>query len=223
MKILVVDDDEYIRKLVSIHLQKEGYTVLAANDAEHALRLLEKEHAALAVVDVMMPGMDGFELTKILTEELDIPVILLTAKGQFDDKEQGFLAGSDDYIVKPFEPKELLYRVAVVLRRSGMASHEMIQISNLSMNRKNYEMKVGQETIILPLKEFEILSMLVSRGNQITTRGLLIEQLWGLEHEGSEQSLNTHINRIRDRLKQYGAKVEIQTVRGIGYRLEELE
>jgi DNA-binding response OmpR family regulator len=155
-----------------------------------------------------------------LTEDFSIPVILLTAKGQLDDKEQGFLSGSEDYIVKPFEVKELLFRVAVVLRRVERAIETVIKVGNLLIDRKCFEVTINQETILLPLKEFELLSLLASRVNKITPRTALIEQAWGVDYEGSEQTLNTHINRIRDRLKKYEATVEIQTVRGIGYKLE---
>ncbi|MGH2318527.1 response regulator transcription factor [Planococcus sp. 4-30] len=220
MKILVVDDDIYIQQLVAIHLGKEGYTVFKANDAEQALLLLEDQLVDLAIVDVMMPGMDGFQLTRILTQDLDIPVILLTAKGQLEDKEKGFLSGTEDYMVKPFEPKELLFRVAVVLRRSERSVQENLQAGNLAINRRNFEVTIGNETVILPLKEFELLSLLVSRVNLATPRGLLMDYVWGEEHEGNEMTLNTHINRIRDRLKRYGADVEIHTLRGIGYKLE---
>ncbi|AGX06909.1 MULTISPECIES: response regulator transcription factor [Bacillaceae] len=220
MKIMVVDDDVYIQKLVSIHLSRKGYQVVKANDGEEALKILEGMNVDLAVVDVMMPGMDGFELTKILSEDYDIPVILLTAKGQLDDKERGFLSGSEDYIVKPFEVKELLYRVAVVLRRMERAMETVIKAGNMVLDRKNFEVMINQETILFPLKEFELLSILASRIPKIAPRALLIEQVWGIDYEGSEQTLNTHINRIRDRLRKHGATVEIQTVRGIGYKLE---
>lgn len=220
MKILVVDDDVYIQQLVTIHLSREGYQVYKANHAEEALALLEEKAVDLAIVDVMMPGMDGFELTKVLSEDLNIPVILLTAKGQLGDKERGFLAGSEDYIVKPFEVKELLFRVAVVLRRVERAMEAVIKVGNLMIDRKSFEVIINQETILLPLKEFELLSLLASRMNKITPRAALIEQAWGIDYEGSEQTLNTHINRIRERLKKYEATVEIQTVRGIGYKLE---
>lgn len=220
MKILVVDDDIYIQQLVAIHLSKEGYTVFQANNAEQALLLLEDQLVDLAIVDVMMPGMDGFQLTRILTQDLDIPVILLTAKGQLEDKEKGFLSGTEDYVVKPFEPKELLFRVAVVLRRSERSVQEHLQAGNLSINRRNFEVTIGKETLILPLKEFELLSLLMSRVNLATPRRLLMDYVWGEEHEASEMTLNTHINRIRDRLKRYGADVEIHTLRGIGYKLE---
>jgi two-component system, OmpR family, response regulator len=220
MKILVIDDDVYIQQLVSIHLSREGYQVYRANHAEEALAFLEKKTVDLAIVDVMMPGMDGFELTKILSNDFVLPVILLTAKGQIDDKEQGFLSGSEDYIVKPFEVKELLFRVAVVLRRVERALEAVIKVGNLMIDRKNFEININQETILLPLKEFELLSLLASRVNKITPRTVLVEQIWGADYEGGEQTLNTHINRIRERLKKYEATVEIQTVRGIGYKLE---
>lgn len=221
MRILVVDDDPHILQLVDIHLKKEGYHVLTAADAEQALHLLEEELVNLAIVDVMLPGMDGFELTQILTKQLEIPVILLTAKGQLADKEQGFLAGSDDYLVKPFEPRELLFRVAVILRRIEHAMQSTIQFSNITMNRQHFEVKIGQETHLLPLKEFEILAILLTRANQVTPRSLLFEQVWGTEEDDRELSLNTHIKRIRERLKRFGANIEIHTVRGVGYKVEE--
>lgn len=220
MKILVVDDDVYIQQLVSIHLSREGYQVYKANHANEALKILEEMTVDLAVVDVMMPGMDGFQLTKILSQDYDIPVILLTAKGQLDDKEQGFLSGSEDYIVKPFEVKELLFRIAVILRRVERAMETVITVGNVKLDRKNFEVVINQETILFPLKEFELLSILASRVHKIAPRAVLIEHVWGIDYEGNEQTLNTHINRIRDRLKKYEATVEILTVRGIGYKLE---
>ncbi len=223
MRILVVDDDVNIQRLVSIHLTQEGYQVFRANDAEEALTLLENQNVELAIVDVMMPGMNGFELTKILTDDWEIPVILLTAKGQLSDKEEGFLSGSEDYIVKPFEVKELLFRVAVVLRRMKRVIDSIIQAGNMKIDRNSFEVEINQETILFPLKEFELLSILASRINKTTPRATLIEQAWGADYEGSEQTLNTHINRIRERLKKHQASVEIQTIRGIGYRLEELK
>ncbi|CAN7277769.1 response regulator transcription factor [Rossellomorea sp. LjRoot5] len=220
MKILVVDDDVYIQQLVSIHLSREGYQVYKANHADEALKILEEMTVDLAVVDVMMPGMDGYQLTKILSQDYDIPVILLTAKGQLDDKEQGFLSGSEDYIVKPFEVKELLFRIAVILRRVERAMETVITVGNVKLDRKNFEVVINQETILFPLKEFELLSILASRAHKIAPRAVLIEHVWGIDYEGNEQTLNTHINRIRDRLKKYEATVEILTVRGIGYKLE---
>lgn len=222
MKILVVDDDRDILRLVSIHLQKEGYRVVQAESAEEALAILEHEAVDLVIADVMMPNMNGFELTEILTNDLDIPVILLTAKGQLADKEQGFLAGSDDYIVKPFEPRELLFRVAVIARRLHKTQQRIIRVGNVRMDREHYELTIGEKTVILPMKEFELLAQLAQRAGSVTPRSLLIEEIWG-EEADSELTLNTHMNRVRDRLKKYGATLEIQTVRGIGYKLEVMQ
>lgn len=223
MKVLVVDDDYEILQLVTIHLSREGYEVLQAHNGQHALELLEETEVSLAIVDVMMPGMDGFSLTRILTKELDIPVILLTAKGQISDKEQGFKSGSEDYLVKPFEPKELLFRVAVVLRRYGRAMESVLKVGNVKINRNDFEVIINDETILFPLKEFELLTLLAARANKVTPRSVLLEQAWGEDYDGSELTLNTHMNRIRDRLKRYNASIEIQTVRGIGYKLEAAE
>ena len=220
MRILVVDDDRDILQLVSIHLKREGYTVYQASDAEAALALLEHQDVDLAVVDVMMPGMNGFELTRVLAHDMEIPVILLTAKGQLADKEKGFLAGSEDYLVKPFEPKELLFRVAVILRRLERSMETIIEAGNMKIDRANYEVAVDGQTFMLPMKEFELLSLLASKAGKVVPRAFLLEQTWGYDYEGNELTLNTHINRLRERLKRYGAAVEIQTIRGVGYKLE---
>ncbi|GLC90196.1 response regulator transcription factor [Lysinibacillus piscis] len=220
MKILVVDDDIHILKLVNIYLTKEGYQVLQAENGEQALQLLEGHTPDLAVVDVMMPGIDGYTLTEILSQDYKLPVILLTAKGELEDKERGFLAGSDDYIVKPFEPKELLFRIAAILRRLDKKNQVTLQVGRLVIDRLSFEVIIGQDTLLLPLKEFELLALLASRSNQVFTRGMIMEQIWGYDYEGDEQTLNTHIKRLRERLQSYETGAEITTVRGVGYKLE---
>jgi len=220
MKILVVDDDVHILQLVNIYLTREGYQVLQAENGQQALQLLEGSLPDLAIVDVMMPGMDGFTLTEILSQDYDIPVLLLTAKGELEDKERGFLAGSDDYVVKPFEPKELLFRVAAILRRLDKKNQITIQVGMLIIDRRSFEVVVGEDTLVLPLKEFELLALLASRPNQVFTRSFIMEQVWGYDYEGDEQTLNTHVKRIRERLHRYITDVEITTVRGVGYKLE---
>lgn len=222
MKFLVVDDDFNIRQLVSIHLTKQGYKVITANNAEEALLLLEESRVDLAIVDVMMPGMNGFQLTRCLTEELFIPVILLTARGQIEDKEKGYLAGTEDYIVKPFEPQELLFRMAVVLRRMDRSVQSVLEIGNVQLDHRSFEMRIGKETMLMPMKEFELLSLMFSYAPKVVTRSFLMEEVWGDSEENLESTLNTHINRIRDRLKRHEANVEIQTVRGVGYKIEVL-
>ncbi|WP_144560002.1 response regulator transcription factor [Shouchella miscanthi] len=220
MTILIVDDDSNIQRLVSIHLKAHRYHVCCANNAEEALSVINNPNMLiqLAIVDVMMPGMDGYTLTKTLTEQYDIPVILLTAKGNLEDKEKGFLSGSDDYIVKPFEVKELIFRVAVVLKRNKSFIRKATA-GNVHINRDTYELTINDHVHMIPLKEFELLSLLIERSQKPVGRDFLIEEVWDYD-QGTEQSLNTHINRIRERLKQAGATVSIKTLRGIGYKLE---
>ncbi len=220
MKILVVDDDVHILQLVNIYLTREGYQVLQAENGQQALQLLGGSLPDLAIVDVMMPGMDGFTLTEILSQDYDIPVLLLTAKGELEDKERGFLAGSDDYVVKPFEPKELLFRVAAILRRLDKKNQITIQVGKLIIDRRSFEVVIEEDTLVLPLKEFELLALLASRPNQVFTRSFIMEQVWGYDYEGDEQTLNTHVKRIRERLHRYITDVEITTVRGVGYKIE---
>lgn len=194
--------------------------MLQAFNAAEALDLLEKEVPDLAVLDVMMPGMDGIELTRILSQDYKIPVLLLTAKGELEDKARGYLAGSEDYVVKPFEPRELLFRIAVILRRFDKAYQSLIQIGNVTINRKFFEVSTGERSVVMPLKEFELLALLASRPNQVVERGAIMEQIWGHNYEGDDYTLNTHMTRLRDRLTQIGANVEINTIRGVGYKLE---
>jgi Response regulators consisting of a CheY-like receiver domain and a winged-helix DNA-binding domain len=182
--------------------------------------MLEKEVPDLAVVDVMMPGMDGIELSKILSQDYGIPVLLLTAKGELEDKTEGFLAGAEDYVVKPFEPKELLFRIAVILRRFEKEYQSNIQVGNITINRKLFEVSTGDRSVVMPLKEFELLALLASRPSQIIERSTIMEQIWGHDYEGDDYTLNTHMTRLRERLANLGANVEISTTRGVGYKLE---
>lgn len=219
LTILVVDDDKQILDLVGIHLSRAGYHVLKAHDGMHALEVTENELPDLAVVDVMMPRMDGIALTKEL-RELQIPVLLLTAKGELEDKEQGFLAGSDDYLVKPFEPKELIFRIQAILRRYNKAVDTLIEVGQMTINQQSYGVTIGKKELILPLKEFELLSVLASKVNHVFTRDILIERIWGLEYEGDDQTINVHVKRLRKKFSTLETGVVITTVRGVGYKLE---
>lgn len=222
MQILVVDDDAFIRKLIGIHLKKEGYTAHFASDGIEALILLSEHDFDLAIVDVMMPKMDGIQLTKRLTEQ-DIPVLMLTAKATLDDKEKGFLAGADDYMIKPFEPKELLFRVRAILRRFQKMERGITKIANMMIDRQTFEVNVGEQGLLLPLKEFELLSILCSRPEVVFSRNQLMEHVWGYDYDGDDFTLTTHIKRLRTRLEEVNANVKIQTVRGIGYKIEEIK
>lgn len=219
-KILVVDDDEHIRQFVSIYLIEAGYTVITAKDGADALRALEKNAFDLAVVDIMMPGIDGYELTEMIRDYYDLPIIMLTAKGQIEDKEKGFLSGTDDYIVKPFEPKELLYRIKVLLRLYEKQTDHMITFGQTTINQRNYEVTVADETFILPLKEFEVLALLASHQGQVLTREQIVEHVWGLDYDGDERTVDVHIKRLREHFSNVTNDFEIVTRRGVGYVLE---
>lgn len=219
--ILAVDDDIHTLELISIYLSQSGYRVIKAVNGTEGLHILERQLPDLAIIDVMMPVMDGLQLTRLIREQYNIPVLLLTAKGKLEDKEKGYIAGSDDYLVKPFEPKELLFRIRAILRRYDKTSDVNIRFGNMLINRKSFEVLVGEEILVLPLKEFELLSKLASKPNQVFTRDQLIETVWGIDFEGDEQTLSVHIKRVRERLTKLETAVQITTVRGVGYKLEE--
>lgn len=220
-RILLVDDDEDLRKLVSHYLLQEGYVVKQAENGVKALAILEDESFDLAVIDVMMPEMDGFTLTKHIRREQNLPVILLTAKNQIEDKEKGYLSGTDDYLVKPFEPKELLFRIKALLRRYEKASESIIKLGSTTINRKSYEVQVNDRVFLLPLKEFELLYFLASHPNQVFSRDHLIEEIWGIDYEGDERTVDVHIKRLRERFTKICNDFSIVTKRGIGYVLVE--
>lgn len=218
--ILVADDDPHIRELLRFFLKKEGYSVLEAENGQEATRLLEREQVHLAVVDVMMPEKNGWELCEEIRHFYDIPVIMLTAKGEVHDKEKGFLAGTDDYLVKPFEPKELLFRIKALLRRYQLVSSERIKLHGTIIDRKSYEVWVNDEALVLPLKEFELLAQLAANPGRIFTREQLLELIWGADYAGDSRTIDVHIKRLRER---FGGKTDdfaISTVRGLGYKLE---
>ncbi len=221
VKVLVVDDDANIRELISIFLSGEGYTVIEAENGQEALTLLEENNIQIVVVDVMMPEVDGYELTKEVKKYYDIPILMVTAKGESQDKLKGFDLGVDDYVVKPFDPLEIVARVKALLRRFQLLSDKNIFVGNLTINQVKYEISANDQSITLPLKEFELLFKLASQAGRIFTRNDLIEQIWGLDYEGDERTVDVHIKRVRERLRELKATVEIVTIRGLGYKLEE--
>ncbi|HEY4554731.1 MAG TPA: response regulator transcription factor [Bacillaceae bacterium] len=219
-RILVVDDDPHIRELLRFYLHKERYIVAEAADGNEASALLEKEQVHLAVVDVMMPGKNGWELCEEIRQYYDIPVILLTAKGEMEDKAKGFLSGTDDYVVKPFEPEELLFRIRALLRRYQMVSDNIIKMENTIIDRNKYEVKAGDKRLVLPLKEFELLAQLASQPERMYTREQLLELVWGNDYEGDSRTIDVHIKRLRERFRDLTDDFRIVTIRGLGYKLE---
>ncbi|GMK45776.1 response regulator transcription factor [Paenibacillus glycanilyticus] len=220
-KILVVDDDPNIRELVSLFLRREGYEVIEATNGEDALTRLEAVKPDLAVIDVMMPKMDGWALCSALRESFDMPLLMLTAKGETAHKVKGFELGADDYVVKPFDPPELIVRVKALLKRYRIASSQVVELGGLSMNRSDFQLSANGEKILLPPKEFELLFKLASYPGKTFTREHLIEQLWGMNYEGDERTVDVHIKRLRERFPEEDFGFRIVTIRGLGYRLEE--
>ncbi|TFJ92403.1 response regulator transcription factor [Lentibacillus salicampi] len=217
---MIADDDPHIRELLRFYLQKEGYRTLEAADGEEAAAQLETDHIQLAIVDIMMPHVDGYQLCTAIRNDYDIPVIMVTAKGDITDKEKGFSAGTDDYMVKPFEPKEVLYRIKALLRRFNKASKDIIQLGDTVINRKSYEVRTNGKTIILPLKEFELLAQLASFPDRIFTRNELIVLVWGQDFVGYDRTVDVHVKRLRERFSENNSDFLIKTVRGRGYKLE---
>ncbi|MCM3145779.1 response regulator transcription factor [Brevibacillus sp. MER 51] len=220
LTILIADDDPHVRELLRFYLAKEGYNVLACVDGNEASELLEQESVQLAIVDVMMPGKNGWELCREIREFYDLPVIMLTAKGEVRDKEKGFLAGTDDYLTKPFEPTELLYRIKALLRRYQMVSKQIIVINDTVIDRISHVVKVKEELIHLPLKEFELLAQLASFPDRIFTRDQLLELVWGSDTESDSRTIDVHIKRLREKFTEKTNDFVISTVRGLGYKLE---
>ena len=220
-KILIVDDDSHMRELLKLFLIPEGFEVDEAADGMEALDKIEMMKADMVILDIMMPNMDGWTLCRELRKNYDIPLLMLTAKGDTSQKVKGFEVGTDDYLVKPFEPAELVARVKALLKRYRIAISQTVQVGELFMNRKSFEATIDARNIELPLKEFELLFMLTSHLGKTFSRDQLIEDIWGYDYEGTDRTVDVHINRLRERLARAGLEAyQITTVRGLGYRFE---
>jgi len=219
-KILVVDDDQHIRELVSMFLRKAGFEIHEACDGLEALAVLEAVKADLVILDIMMPNLDGWELCRQLRTQHELPVLMLTAKGETAQKIKGFELGADDYLVKPFEPLELVVRVKALLKRYRIATSQTIVLGELHLDRMTFEVALGEERLTLPLKEFELLFTLAGSPNRTFSRDQLIEQIWGYDYAGDERTVDVHIKRLRERFPEDRHSFRIQTIRGLGYRLE---
>lgn len=221
IQILVADDDQHIRELISLYLENQGFKIIKAADGEEAWAKMEEFRIDLAVVDIMMPFKDGWELTKEIKEYFDIPVLMVTARGESHDKLKGFDIGTDDYVVKPFDPQEMVARVKALLRRYRVEANNVIFMGNIKLDRTKLEMSAGETSEQLPLKEFELLFTLVSSPGKIFTRDQLIQLIWGYDYEGDERTVDVHIKRLRERLNHMeNVGMEIKTIRGLGYRAE---
>ena len=218
-KIMVVDDEMHIRELVRFYLDKAGFDTIEAANAEEALEIVENQYIDLAVVDIMMPGMDGFELVEQMRQYREFPVIMLTAKSQSKDKLRGFSLGIDDYVTKPFDPDELMARVKTILKRYSINSSNVVKIGDVIFDGDKYEVRYQNQIIHLPLKQFELAFELAKNPNQIFTREQLIEKIWGMDYDGFDRTVDVHIKRIRENLGHLPG-FKVVTVRGLGYKIE---
>ncbi|HEU4785494.1 MAG TPA: response regulator transcription factor [Ktedonobacterales bacterium] len=220
--ILIVDDDPHIRELASVFLRQEGFTAHETSDGVEALAALDHIKVELVILDIMMPKMDGWELCRQLRALYEFPILMLTARGETSQKLKGFQVGTDDYLVKPFEPLELVARVRALLKRYRIATSQRVQVGDLLMDRQTFDVTVHDERITLPLKEFDLLFKLASMPGRTFSRDQLIEDVWGYDFAGNERTLDVHINRLRDRFPEERHSFRIRTIRGLGYRLEVL-
>lgn len=220
--ILVIDDDKNICEVIKLYLQKEGYKVTLAYDGQAGIEAFERSAPALVVLDIMMPRMDGWEVLKQIRKSSTVPVIMLTAKGETFDKVLGLELGADDYIVKPFDPKEFIARVKAVKRRAGMQEEENRQIAydGLTVDISNYTVTYQGEVIEMPPKEIELLFFLASHPNKVYTREQLLQQVWNFEFFGDSRTVDVHIKRLRKKLGDHSNGWEIKTVWGVGYKFE---
>ena len=216
--ILVVEDNADMRELFCTVLSDSGYQCLPAADGVEALEIMDKEYVDLIVADIMMPNMDGYELTRAVRDaKMELPILMVTAKDQFDDMQKGFRAGTDDYMIKPINVKELVLRVEALLRRAKIQSEKKITVGGTVLDYDALTVTIRGEETILPQKEFYLLYKLLSYPNKIFIRPQLMDEIWGMFSETDERTVNTHINRLRERFA--GCKdFEIVTVRGLGYK-----
>ena len=216
--ILVVDDDKNTRRLLRAVLEAEHYTVTTACDGEEALAVLDREHIDLAILDIMMPHMDGYEFTSLLrAEQNDLPILMVTAKQLPEDKKRGFLVGTDDYMTKPIDEEEMLLRIRALLRRAKIVSEQKIEIGNVVLDYSDMSVTRNGESQMRPQKEFLLLFKLLSYPGKTFTRIQLMDEIWGNESESGWETVTVHIGRLRKRFEGW-EEFEIQSVRGLGYK-----
>ncbi|MBR5872591.1 MAG: response regulator transcription factor [Oscillospiraceae bacterium] len=223
-KILIADDDKNICELLKIYFEKEGYAVVLAGNGEEALLKFDVEEPDIILLDVMMPKLDGWQVCRELRKKSECPIIMITAKGETFDKVLGLELGADDYVVKPFEPKEIVARVKAVLRRTGKANSENdkkeVSFDKHTVNMTKYELKVDGKIVDTPPKELELLFHLASNPNRVYTRDQLLDEVWGFEYYGDSRTVDVHVKRLREKLEGVSEKWSLKTVWGVGYKFE---
>ena len=220
-KVLIVDDDIHINELIDMYLKSGGYSTKKCFNGNDACNIVESEDIGLVILDVMLPGKDGIEVLKYIRKSSDVPVIMLTAKGEVFDKVLALELGADDYMVKPFDPKELLARVKAVTRRYTVdnQSKDLIKYSDLTIDIGGYEVTYKGSTVKLAPKELELLHFMASNPNKVFTREQLMYEVWGYDYPGDSRTVDVHIKRLREKVKG-GENWELQTVWGVGYKFE---
>lgn len=217
-QVLVVEDDRELRDLFCTVLEENGYHAIAANDGLQAFDLLESHYIDLIISDVMMPKLNGFEMTQaIRSAGYTMPILIISAKGQAADKQKGFQSGIDDYMVKPIDVNEMIWRVEALLRRSQIISQRKVRIGSSELNSDTYTLRCGEQEVVLPQKEFLLLFKLLSAPDRIFTRTQIMDEIWGVDQERDSHTLDVHISRLREKCKD-NPDFDIVTMRGLGYK-----
>ncbi len=226
-KILVVDDEKNICELLRLYLEKEGYSVVTAYDGGQAVSAFQKEAPDLIILDIMLPVLDGWQVCREVRRTSEVPIIMLTAKGETFDKVLGLELGADDYIVKPFETKEVIARIKAVLRRTlnknsnnQKGDSKELRYDNLEISFTNYSLKINGKSVDIPPKELELIFFLASNPNRVFTRDQLLDEVWGFEYYGDSRTVDVHIKRLREKLEGVSEEWSLKTVWGVGYKFE---
>ncbi len=231
-KIMIVDDDRNICELLRLYLKRENFETVLAYDGQQALDLYQEQGADLVLLDVMMPRLDGWETCRRLRQKGNVPVIMLTARGETFDKVLGLELGADDYIVKPFDTKEVVARIKAVLRRCQEAEQpvaasekddNIVEYDRLRVDLNRYELRINDEVVEAPPKEMKLLFFLASHPNRVYTRDQLLNEVWGMDYYGESRTIDVHIKRLREKLEGVSRQWSLKTVRSVGYKFEALE
>ncbi|MCL2885055.1 MAG: response regulator transcription factor [Oscillospiraceae bacterium] len=222
VKIMVVDDDENIGELLRLYCEKEGFETIIAHDGVQALSLFDAKQPSLVLLDVMMPKLDGWQVCREIRKKSKCPIIMLTAKGEVFDRVLGLELGADDYVVKPFEAKEVIARIKAVLRRTGETQPPRREVSydKLNINMEQFEMRVDGKIVDTPPKEMELIFHLASNPNRVYTRDQLLDEVWGFEYFGDSRTVDVHVKRLREKLDGVSDQWTLKTVWGVGYKFE---
>lgn len=222
IKVLIVDDDQNICELLRLYIEKEGYEPIVANDGQAAVNAVNEQSPQLVLLDIMLPKLDGWQVCREVRKVSDVPIIMITAKGETFDKILGLELGADDYISKPFDTKEVMARIRAVLRRTYNDEEvaKIVKFDKLEINLTNYELIVDGKQIDTPPKELELVFHLAKNPNRVFTRNQLLDEVWGFEYYGDSRTVDVHVKRLREKLEGVSEQWTLKTVWGVGYKFE---